>query len=132
MARLGEIIDASKLPGLIIRHKYRGIIALLTYLVKNNECEIITFNCTIRNKGIGSKLLTKIIEQCRQNKLAKIWLITTNDNLDALRFFQKRGFKIAHVYQDAIKESRKLKPQIPHIGRYGIPIRDEIQLELLL
>ncbi|OGC91897.1 MAG: hypothetical protein A2142_01565 [candidate division Zixibacteria bacterium RBG_16_48_11] len=61
-----------------------------------------------------------------------MWLITTNDNLLALRFFQKRGFCISAVYPDAIQHSRRLKPEIPLIGREGIFLRDELELESFL
>jgi ribosomal protein S18 acetylase RimI-like enzyme len=54
---------------------------------------------------------------------------TTNDNLNALRFYQRRGFRIMGVHPGAVNEARRLKPSIPAIGAYGIPICDEIDLE---
>ena len=62
----------------------------------------------------------------------RVWLITTNDNTPAVRFYQKKGFSLVAVYRNAIEASRKLKPEIPLKGIDGIPIRDEIELELLL
>jgi hypothetical protein len=62
----------------------------------------------------------------------RLWLITTNDNLHALRFYQKRGFMLVAVHRNAVEQSRKLKPEIPLYGKDGIPIRDEIELEMLL
>jgi ribosomal protein S18 acetylase RimI-like enzyme len=62
----------------------------------------------------------------------RLWLITTNDNTDALRFYQKHGFMLVAVHRNAIEESRKLKPEIPLIGNNNIPIRDEIELEMML
>jgi hypothetical protein len=59
-------------------------------------------------------------------------LITTNDNLDALRFYQKRGFRIAGVRPNALDLSRRIKPEIPLVGEDGIPLRDEIELEMAL
>ena len=61
-----------------------------------------------------------------------MWLITTNDNLNALRFYQKRGFELVAVHRHAVDESRKIKPEIPLVGENGIPIRDELGLELAL
>jgi hypothetical protein len=61
-----------------------------------------------------------------------VWLITTNDNLNALRFYQKRGFRLAALYPGAVDESRTIKPQIPLVGENGIPLHDEIRLELAL
>ncbi|GAB6277014.1 MAG: hypothetical protein SAMD01599839_15540 [Rectinema sp.] len=59
-----------------------------------------------------------------------MWLVTTNDNIDALRFYQKRGFELLKIHRNAISKSRKIKPTIPETGNYGISIRDEIELEL--
>jgi hypothetical protein len=60
-----------------------------------------------------------------------VWLTTTNDNLDALRFYQRRGFRISAVRPRAVERARAtLKPEIPEVGAYGIPVRDEIDLEL--
>ncbi|MEM6284414.1 MAG: GNAT family N-acetyltransferase, partial [Chloroflexota bacterium] len=60
------------------------------------------------------------------------WLITSNDNTPALRYWQKRGFEIIAVHRDAITEARRLKPEIPLVGMDDIPIRDEIELEMRL
>jgi hypothetical protein len=61
---------------------------------------------------------------------ARLWVITTNDNVDALRFYQRRGFCLAAVHRGAVDRSRaSLKPEIPAVGAYGIPLRDEIELE---
>lgn len=68
----------------------------------------------------------------RQQGCERLWLVTTNDNVDALRFYQKRGFALVRLYRRAIENSRRLKPGIPLVGAYGIPIRDEIELEMVL
>jgi RimJ/RimL family protein N-acetyltransferase len=62
----------------------------------------------------------------------RLWLITTNDNTPALRFYQKRGFQLVAIHRNALEHSRRLKPQIPLLGLNGIPLRDEIELEMLL
>lgn len=102
---------------------------LLTYNIENEECEIITLNSLIENIGIGTYLLRSLESFMQSKKVKRIWVITTNDNLDALRFYQKKGFRIKAIYTDAIKESRKLKPEIPILGFYDIEIRDEIEIE---
>ena len=47
-----------------------------------------------------------------------------------MRFYQRRGFVLAGVYPGAIEQSRRIKPQIPRVGNFGIPIRDEIEFVL--
>jgi hypothetical protein len=56
-------------------------------------------------------------------------LITTNDNLNALEFYQKRGYRIIEVISDAVNKARKVKPSIPLIGYKGIPLQDELRLK---
>ena len=82
--------------------------------------------------GIGATLINKVKGITKSQGCKRIWLITTNDNTHAIRFYQKRGLVLAALYKNAIEESRKLKPEIPFEGFDGIPIRDEIELELVL
>jgi hypothetical protein len=57
-------------------------------------------------------------------------VLTTNDNVDALRFYQRRGFRLAELHPGAVDEARaRLKPEIPRVGDHGIPLRDELMLE---
>lgn len=105
---------------------------LVTYNIEGEDCEIMTLDSMEREIGIGSALLEAVKAAAVEAGCKRIWLITTNDNLYALRFYQKRGFELVAVHRNALAESRKLKPQIPIIGRDDIPLRDEIELELNL
>ncbi len=124
----GKIHYVDKLQGFVAFHNQERL-GLLTYQLKESECEIITLNALIENKGIGTALIGHFENYCITKGVKRLWVITTNDNTDALRFYQKRGFKIKTVYCNALKKSRVLKPEIPKIGFYGIKIRDEIELE---
>jgi hypothetical protein len=77
---------------------------------------------------VGSALLAAVENHARADGFHRIWLITTNDNLDALRFYQRRGYVIAAVHSGAVDRARRLKPGIPEVGYYGIPIHDEVEL----
>ncbi len=124
----GSSYEAENLLGFVAEIDGKRF-GLLTYNVKNEELEIVTMNAIEERKGIGTALLDEIESLAKQKNCKRLWLITTNDNLDALRFYQKRGFEIRAVHRHSIEESRKIKPQIPLIGNYGIPIRDEIEME---
>lgn len=105
-------------------------IGLLTYRLEDNTCEIMTLNSLDEEKGVGTALVERLVEDVKAiGNIKRIWLITTNDNLAALKFWQKREFVLVTIHRDSIKESRRLKPQIPIVGQEGIPIRDEIELE---
>jgi len=79
--------------------------------------------------GIGTALLEAVEAEARNAGCRKLWLITTNDNLDAFRFFQRRGFVVSAFRLGTMNEIRRLKPNIPEIGCYDIPVRDEIEME---
>lgn len=124
----GRIHQVNRLPGLVALIDEKKI-GLLTYRISNEECEIITLNSLIEYIGVGKTLIKEIENLARMKGCNRLWVITTNDNTDAMHFYQKNGFKISAIYFDAIKESRKLKPEIPLQGLYDIEIRDEIELE---
>ena len=127
-----EIIYPADESGFLVENKSGDCIGLLTYQITNHECEIITLDSLVPGQGIASHLIDATLKISQRANCRRVWLITTNDNLNALGFYQKRGFQIRAVYPNAVERSRKLKPTIPLIAENGIPIRDEIELELTL
>lgn len=127
----GKLVDMTSLDGFVI---YEGekIIGLVTYKIDGTECEVMSLDSLREKQGIGTALLNKAIETARENKCRKIKLITTNDNINALRFYQKRGFDMAKLYHNALDVSRKLKPSIPLRGEFDIPLKHEIEFEMKL
>lgn len=107
-------------------------IGLVTYRFKGDSCEIVSLNSVRTSVGVGTALVEAVKRHARVAGRKRVWLITTNDNLQALRFYQKRGFVLVAVHRDALETSRRLKPEIPLIGLDGIPLRDEIELEVVL
>ncbi len=104
-------------------------IGLVTVHVTEKECEITTLNSLTERMGIGSALVAAVENWARDAGFERLWLITTNDNLAALKFWQKRGYELVTIHRNAIAEARRIKPQIPITGLNGIIIRDEIELE---
>ena len=101
------------------------------YMIEAESLEIVWIGTVGERQGAGSALLAACARLARDRDLTRIWLITTNDNLDALRFYQRRGFRILAVHADAVDDARRdLKPEIPQTGSFGIPMRDELQMEL--
>ena len=104
----------------------------ITYCFSGDDCEIVSLDSLRDGQGIGTRLIEGVIEAARAKGCRRVFLITTNDNLHALGFYQKRGFGLVAVHRGAVNESRKLKPGIPLIGNDDIPLRDEIELEMSL
>lgn len=123
--------DLTTHPGFMVWQDDK-LIALLTYFIENGECELTSIYTEVQGQGIGDALLKAYIEAAKTAGCHRAFLITTNDNLRALDFYQKRGFVLKALYPNALAESRRLKPTIPLIGFNGIPLRDELELEMLL
>ena len=127
----GEVYNVAELPGFIALKS--GIrIGLLTYRIAERQVEIVTLDSLESKQGGGTALISKCLNFARSMNYSRVWLITTNDNTPALRFYQNRGFQIAAIHPGAVEQSRKIKPEIPNMGLDGIPIRDEIELQYML
>lgn len=127
----GEIYHPEGVEGLIAEDGGEWV-GLVTYKTLGNECEIISLDSLREGQGIGSSLIEQVVQEARRARCARVSLITTNDNLEALGFYQRRGFELVRVNRRAIGHSRKIKPSIPLIGLHGIPLRDELELEMAL
>jgi GNAT superfamily N-acetyltransferase len=124
VARLGELVYPLDHPALMAERD-GTLVGVLTYVVTGDSCEILTLHAAEQWTGAGTALVEAV-----ERKARRLWLLTTNDNVDALRFYQRRGFRLAELRPGAVDESRReLKPEIPETGEYGIPIRDELILE---
>ncbi|MCA9925473.1 MAG: GNAT family N-acetyltransferase [Anaerolineales bacterium] len=127
----GVLHQPEMLPGFIGLHNGKPG-ALLTYHITHNELEVVTLHSAIEEQGLGSALLQAAREAAIKHHCRRLWLITTNDNTHAIRFYQKRGMVITAIHTNALTHSRTLKPEIPLLGNDGIPIRDEIEFEIQL
>jgi ribosomal protein S18 acetylase RimI-like enzyme len=107
-------------------------VGLVTFLVESSLCEITSLDSLRAGLGIGTALLGEARQEARKFGCDRLRLVTTNDNTHALRFYQKFGFELTALHPRAMDEARKLKPSIPLTGHDGIPIRDELVLELRL
>jgi len=126
----GRRHQAGRLPGFIAYYDHKPS-GLLTYHIEREECEIISLNSKLEGIGVGTAL-KKIISLAKGMSLKRLWVITSNDNIHSIRFYQKRGFHLIAVHPNAVNGSRKLKPNIPHIDIEEIPIQDEVGFEILL
>jgi ribosomal protein S18 acetylase RimI-like enzyme len=127
----GRVYRPEQLEGFVVEDGDEWV-GLLTFASEGDECEVTSLDSLRERQGFGSMLIDKAIEEARLRGCRRLFLITTNDNLNALGFYQKRGFEIVAIYRGAVNESRKRKPSIPQVGMNGIPLRDEIELEIKL
>ena len=133
MITRGRVHRPEQLEGFVVEDESRmAWVGLLTFIIEQDGSEITSLDSLREAQGIGSSLLNLVIDEARRRGCQRLFLITTNDNLDALGFYQKRGFELAAIYRSAVNESRRIKPSIPLIGDNNIPLRDEIELEMNL
>jgi ribosomal protein S18 acetylase RimI-like enzyme len=131
MITRGTVYRPEQLEGFVVEDGEEWV-GLLTFFIKDGECEVTSLDSLREGQVIGSKLIEQAVEEARARGCKRLFLITTNDNLNALGFYQKRGFELVSIYRGAVNESRKIKPDIPLVGYNNIPLRDEIELEMSL
>ncbi|HEY0808403.1 MAG TPA: GNAT family N-acetyltransferase [Pseudonocardiaceae bacterium] len=124
----GIVFRPAELPGFLTLDGDE-IVGMLTYVPpEDGTVEIVTVDALRRHQGIGTLLLNAVHTRAGSLGASCLVLTTTNDNVDALRFYQRRGFQLTALRPGQAHESRKLKPEFPLIGNYGIPITDELEL----
>jgi ribosomal protein S18 acetylase RimI-like enzyme len=126
-----RVFQPSRLPGFVAIRAGANI-GLVTYLIEGELCEFGSLNSLEAGTGVGSALIEAVKQAARQAGCRRLSVTTTNDNWPALRFYQKRGFVLAALYRNSLEQARKFKPGIPLVGLDGIPLRDELELEMNL
>jgi ribosomal protein S18 acetylase RimI-like enzyme len=129
VARLGELIDAAPLPGFVAQDDDRRV-GLLTYAARDGGMEIVTIESLVEGLGIGTALMDAARELATAGGASRLWLVTTNDNIRAIGFYQQWGMDLVGVVRHGVTRSRLLKPSIPIVGQHGIPMRHELEFEL--
>lgn len=124
----GRLHHVRELQGVIAEAEGRRV-GVATYRLEEGACEIVTIQAVTKGDGVGTALLAAVEERAGSAGCPRVWLVTTNDNLDALRFFQRRGYLLAALHPGIVDRSRRLKPALPELGCHGIPLRDELELE---
>jgi ribosomal protein S18 acetylase RimI-like enzyme len=125
----GRRHEADQLPALVAESGGERV-GLLTYCIENGQLEVVSVDALLRRRGVGGALLAAAEEVAMAEGCRRLWLITTNDNLDALRFYQRRGLRLVAVHVGAVDRAREIKPQIPTVGSFGIGVHDELELAM--
>ncbi len=130
VATRGRLVDASQLPGFVAMD-FGEWLGYAVYELRENELEISAIASDAPGRGAGGALLAACVRAAVEAGATRIWVVTTNDNTSALRFYQRRGFVLVGLHLGAVEEARRtIKPEIGLFGRDDIPIRDEIELEM--
>lgn len=124
----GRYYDNLQLPGFVASRDGKPA-GFLTFHRKGRTMDLISIACRVRGKGVGTALVRSLVRLARRQGCTRLRVATTNENLEALRFYQARGFSIRKIRAGAMHQARRIKPSIPKVGNHGIPIEHEIVLE---
>lgn len=131
VARKGELLDASTLPGFVaVRDGDR--VGLALFCVRGDEYEVVSVWAAISGVGVGRALMQRCFDDARARSCRRVWLTTTNDNVRAISFYQRLGMNLCAFHRDAVAADRRLKPSIPLRDEFGVGIDHELEFELLL
>ena len=125
----GELVeDASLLDGFAVEHDGRPVGCALVNVV-GKQAELVVLATNYRGAGAGTSLLEAVVERAKEEGWTRLWLITSNDNTDAIRMYQRAGWDWVDFRRDGITRARAMKPEIPETGNHGIEVRHEIEFE---
>jgi ribosomal protein S18 acetylase RimI-like enzyme len=126
----GMVWHPADLEGFVAQDDDGTRVGILTYEVRDDTLEIVTMDAFRPREGIGTALMRAAIDMAQAAAASRVVVMTTNDNVPAIAFYEGLGFRVAEVREDAVREARSIKPSIPHVGVAGRPITDEVLLEL--
>jgi GNAT superfamily N-acetyltransferase len=130
-ARKGELVDCRGLTGYVAVRDGRRV-GLVTTARREDEVEVVTLQVEEEGRGTGRALMESVLDQGRQSGARRIWLVTTNDNRRAIEFYGRWGMTLVRVISNGVSASRRVKPEIPMVGQNGVPVRDELEFELVV
>ena len=131
VARRGELVEAAGLPGFLATLGGRRV-GLALVDIKDREYEVVSISTTEPRRGVGRALMVRCVDEARARGCRRVWLVTTNNNLAAIGFYQRFGMDLCALHRHAVHVSRELKPTIPVRDATGVPIDHELEFELLL
>lgn len=128
---LGELHTLDGLPG-FAAVEGDALLGAVLYRPVGGSCEVAMLFSLESGRGIGRALLDAVVEWARRAGMRRVWLVTTNDNTAAIRFYQIYGLALKAVHIGSMDAVRLHKPQVPPTGIDGIPLAHEFEFELML
>ncbi len=102
---------------------------LVTWAIDGESAEIVSLDALVEGQHIGGRLLDAAEAELTAGGVRRLTIVTTNDNLRALAFYARRGYRLVRLHLDAMDRVRAVKPEVPRTGHDGIPLRDMWELE---
>ena len=93
----------TKAYGIFDSNKIIGV-CVFQIIFNESELRFIAINKDHKRKGLGGKLISKLISQCKQKKIDKIFLEVSNKNKAALKFYDHIGFKTVGIRKNFYRD----------------------------
>jgi GNAT superfamily N-acetyltransferase len=118
--------------GVLWRDPGSGRNGVVTWWVDGERAEIVSVHAEPAGGGTGTRLMDEAEEELWRRGVRRVIIATTNDNVRALNFYIRRGYRLVRVHLDAMDRVRAAKPGVRTIGRDGVPLQDMWELEKIL
>jgi GNAT superfamily N-acetyltransferase len=105
-------------------------VGLAVFAIRGTVCFLFMMDSGVKGSGLGDRFLRLVKEAALKAGARTVRALTPNDHTDAMRFYQRRGFRFTAIYPGAIDVYRLSLPHVPVTGFHGIPLRDTLELEL--
>ncbi len=121
--------EPEDVQGMVWRDEWGEAQGLVTWHIDGDEAEIVTMDAYQQGRHIGGRLLDGAEAELRKRDVERVTIVTTNDNLRALAFYVRRGYRMVRLDLDGVDRVRALKPDVPALGHDNLPLRDMIELQ---
>jgi len=121
--------EPEDVQGLVWRDEWGDAQGLITWHIEGEHAEIVTVDAYQQGRHIGGRLLDGAEAELRRRGVHHATIVTTNDNLRAIAFYVRRGYRMVRIALDDMERVRKIKPSVPRLGLNNVPLRDMIELE---
>jgi ribosomal protein S18 acetylase RimI-like enzyme len=131
VAAFGEVVALEKADGMIVAEMGGDLSGALAWRRMGEALHVVALatDPMWQRSGVGGHLLAEAEMVARREGLARVVIATTNDNLPALYFYQRRGYRITEVVRGAGAQHAAAPASK---GFAEIPVMDELRLEKIL
>lgn len=103
--------DPSALDGVVAEHDGERL-GILTYDRREAEWEVVTLNATVSRRGAATGMMRAVRDAATAAGASRLWLITTDENIGAIAFYEAIGMRRARVHSNFVEVVARYKPAV--------------------
>lgn len=125
-----RVYDCAELPLTGLFSASGDLLAVASWTLDGDVAILCALHAMTAGQGAAVRLLDALKAAARAKGATRLRAMVTNDNLPAMGFYQKQGFRFSGLYVEAIDHYRSVIPTIIRTGYQDIPVRDALELEI--